>query len=209
MTDLDLEGAQEGRGQLEALEDLSISDLRKVAKHLGIASQRDWTKEDYVNVIKHKQEQANHKYVFDTNVGPAPGFARILVHRDPTPGHKNTPIHAAVNGVIFQIPRGIQVDVPLPIVEVLQNAITIVTRQVETESLDKPMGLYADEPQLSYPFQVISFTPGEWKNRADARSANYERRYAFFKRFGRWPTAGELAEAMKIKMRKDLANEDF
>jgi hypothetical protein len=209
MTELDLKDAQDERGQLDALEDLSIGDLRKVAKHLGIASQRDWTKEDYVNVIKHKQEQAAHKYVFDTNLNPAPGFARIIVHRDPTPGHKNNPIHSSVNGRIYQIPRGIQVDVPLPIVEALQNAIVIVTRQSQGESLDNPMGVYVEEEQLSYPFQVISFTPGEYKNKNDARSANYERRYAFFCKFGRWPTAGELAEAMKIKMRRELADGDY
>lgn len=205
MTDLDLNDSQDENGQLDALENLSIGDLRKVAKHLGIASQRDWTKEDYVNVIKHKQEQASHKFVFDTNLAPAPGFARIVVHRDPTPNHKNTPIHAGVNGRIYQIPRGIQVDVPLPVVEVLQNAVTVVTRQSQSESTDNPMGIYTDEPQLSYPFQIISFTPGEFTNKNDARAANYARRYAFFKKFGRWPTSGELAEAMRIKMQQELA----
>lgn len=207
MTDLDLSASQDERGQLDVLEDLSIGDLRKVAKHLGIASQRDWTKEDYIGVIKHKQEQASHRYVFDNNLAPAPGFARITLHRDPTPGHKNTPVHVGVNGKIYQIPRGVQVDVPLPIVEALNNAVTIVTRQVENESLDKPMGIYVDEPQLSYPFQVHSWTPGEFKNMSDSRAANYERRLVFFNKFGRWPTAGELAEAMKLKMQRDLAED--
>lgn len=207
MTDKDLESAQEERGQLDVLESLSIAELRKAAKHLGITFQRDWTKEDYINLIKHKQAQAAHKYVFDKNIGPEPGFARIIVHRDPTPNHKNTPIHAGVNGKIYQIPRGLEVDVPLPVVEALNNAITIVTRQVGGESLDNPTGVYVDEPQMSYPFQVISFTPGEFKNANDSRSANYERRYAFFMKFGRWPTAGELAEAMKLKMQRDLAED--
>lgn len=186
---------------------LDMASLRKAAKLLGITAQRDWGKVDFVEAIKAKQSNTEAEFVFDNSNAPKPGFARIIIHRDPTPGHKNTPIHSAVNGRIFQIPRGIEVDVPLPIVEALKNAVTIVTRQKEPGQSDGRSGAYVDEPQLSYPFQVLQVTPGEWTNPNDGRKVSYERRLAFHKRFGRWPTSGELAEAMKIKMQKDLAED--
>lgn len=202
----DNQTAQEAQDQdTNMLAALDMASLRKAAKLLGIAAQRDWGKEDFVRAIQDKQNQTDAEYVFDNSNAPKPGYARILIHRDPTPGHKNTPIHTSVNGRIFQVPRGLECDVPLPIVEALKNAITLVTRRKTSDDGDKP-GAFVDEPQLSYPFQVVSVTPGEYKNSNDGRAASYERRKAFHDRFGRWPTAAELAEAMKIKMQKDLAD---
>lgn len=184
---------------------LDMASLRRAAKLLGISAQRDWGKEDFVRAIQDKQNQTEAEFVFENANAPKPGYARIIIHRDPTPGHKNTPIHTSVNGRIFQVPRGLEVDVPLPIVEALKNAVTIVTRRKTDDDNGKP-GAFVDEPQMSYPFQVLQVTPGEYTNPNDGRAASYERRKAFHDKFGRWPTAGELAEAMKIKMQKDLAD---
>jgi hypothetical protein len=186
---------------------LDMASLRKAAKLLGISAQRDWGKEDFVKAIQDKQANTDAELALLNANAPKPGYARILIHRDPTPGHKNTPVHVVVNGRIFAIPRGLEMDVPRPIMEALANAITIVTRQKESGHGDGRSGAYVDEPQLSYPFQVIAITPGEYVNPNDGRRVSYERRLAFHTKFGRWPTHGELQEAMKIKMQKDLAED--
>lgn len=203
MTDQD-QTAQEERAQVDAVAALNIGSLRKAAKLLGITAQRDWSKEDFVAAIQAKQEENTHQLVFDSSTAPRPGFARVLIHRDPTPGHRNTPIHVGVNGWIFQIPRGIEVDVPIPIVEVLKNARSIQVRQREAANAQNPSGTYQDEEQTNYPFQLLQMTPGEFKNSNDGRGARYERKYAFFKKFERWPTDGELNEAMKQQIIKEM-----
>lgn len=197
--------AQEERSQLETLESLDIASLRKYAKLMRITSQRDWQKEDYVEAIKAKQAAQNVALVFDNSNAPAPGHARILLHRDPTPGHRNSPIPLGVNGRMILVPRGIEVDVPIPFVEALKNSRSQQYRQVDGASQNAPMGVFKEEEVTSYPFQVIAMTPGgEFTNPHDPRSASFERRKAFHKAFGRWPTDGELKEAMRAKIVKEM-----
>lgn len=202
MTDIEHSESQEETSQIEAVEKFDIAQLRKVAKFLGITAQRDWRAEDYVAAIKTKQEQnALSTYVFDGNTGPAPGHARLMLHRDPTPGHKNSPVQVGVNGRIIHIPRGIEVDVPLPFVEALKNAKTTYVRQVEMGNANAPMGIFRDEETVSYPFQVTAVTPGgKFENQHDARATNYVHRKAFYDMVGRWPTSGELQEAIKARI---------
>lgn len=198
--------AQEERSQLDVLESLDIASLRKYAKLMNIAAQRDWTAEDYVQAIKVKQEQNKiASIVFDNTNAPAPGHARVLVHRDMTPGHKNGPVQVGVNGRLVHIPRGIEVDIPIPYVEALKNSKSLQIRQVESGGQGSPMGTYRDEEISYYPFQIISITPGgNFQNPHDSRGASYERRFAFHKAFGRWPTDGELKEAMRAKIIKEM-----
>lgn len=205
MTELEQSDAQEERSQIDAVANLDIGMLRRAAKQLGITAQRDWTKEDFVTAIKQKQESNLASIVFDGSTAPKPGHARIIIHRDPTPGHKNTPIHVGVNGRLLQVPRGLEVDVPIPYVEALKNAKTTIVAQTSGATQDNPSGSYKDEDRSSYPFQVLAMTPGNsFINQSDGRAASYERRYAFYKKIGRWPTEGELKEAMKNKIAKDL-----
>lgn len=197
---------QEETSNIDAVKSLDIAQLRKLAKFLNITAQRDWRAEDYVEAIKAKQAaNALTQYVIDGSTGPAPGHARVLIHRDPTPGHKNSPIQVGLNGRIIHIPRGVEVDIPIPFVEVLNNAKTTQIVQTEGASAFNPAGTYKDQVSTSYPFQVIAATPGgKFENQYDQRSANYERRKAFHNMTGRWPTDGELKEAMKAKIIRDL-----
>lgn len=206
MTDLNEQSnAQDERSQHDAIEALDIAELRKFGKMLGIPSQRDWRKEDFVAAIKAKQASNSvADFVFDTSQAPLPGHTRVIIHRDPTPNHKNTPIHVGVNGRLIQVPRGIEVDLPTPFIEVLKNAVTTIVKQASDATRDNPGGVYSDENQLSYPFQVLAVTPGDFLNSNDNRAASYERRKRFFDVIGRWPTDGELKEAMKTKIAKDL-----
>lgn len=171
------------------VENLEIGELRKAAKALNIQAERTWTKEDYIRAIQRQQADGNGVMNFLPNgqQPPAPGYARVIVHRNPTPGHKNTPIHIGMNGTILQVPRGIEVDMPKEFISALKNAITKEMREVGD-------GKFEEVDQLSYPFQVIAITPGQWKNKNDNRAAAYRIRKEFFNKHGVWPTTGELRE---------------
>lgn len=205
MTDLEQsDGIEDARSQLDAITELDIAQLRKAAKLMNIPSQRDWSKEDFVTAIKQKQQSnALAQFVFDNSQAPAPGYARVIIHRDQTPGHKNTPLHLGVNGRLIQIPRGGEYDIPIPFVEVLKNAKTVVMGETANAPGASGGVLYRDEEQTSYPFQVISVTPGKFENSHDGRAGNYAKRYAFFQKYGHWATEGELKEYNKIQMTKD------
>jgi hypothetical protein len=181
--------------QLEAVAALDMGQLRAAAKVLGITAKNTWSKEDFITAIQNKHaENEAMQTVFDKSIGPAPGFARVLIHRDPTPGHKNGPVHLGVNGRIISVPRGGEFDIPIPYVDVLKNAITVTTIESSMGGRENVEGnsLFKEEPRTSYPFQVIAITPGTFKNAVDSRAAKYAKREAFYKEFGTWPTSGEL-----------------
>lgn len=191
---------------IEAVASLDIGQLRKAAGVLGIKAERTWRKEDFIEAIQAAQSRDNGMVnaVFDTNSGPKPGFARVVIHRDPTPNHRNGPIHLGVNGRLIAVPRGGEFDIPIPYVEVLKNAITTVTEQTEHASKDNPSGSYREEARTSYPFQVVAITPGPFQNQHDQRAAKYVKRLAFWEANGAWPTDGELKEFEKVRMAKQI-----
>lgn len=207
MTDMITETQDESTAEVTTLEDMSIAQLRAAAKFIGITAQRDWKASDFVEAIQAKQKQNTMtEYVFDNSNAPKPGMARVLIHRDPSPGHKNSPVPLAVNGRHVFVPRGIEVDIPLEYVEVLQNAKTIMKKEVESAGAFSPGGRFKDEATTSYPFQVTAFTPGgKFFSQLDNRKVAYERRKAFLDAFGKWPTEGELKEAIRAKIIKDLS----
>jgi hypothetical protein len=194
--------ASEARDQLDALESLNMAQLRTTAKLMKITSQKDWTAEDFIKAIQAKQQASVMEMVFDPTLQPKPGFARILLHRDPTPGSKNSPVQTGFNGQIYSIPRGIEVDIPKEFVEVLKNARTVTYASEGATSSDGAPAQSREQVNQSYPFQVLMVTPGEWKNPNDNRAIQYAVREEFVKMFGHWPTAGELKEAQKAKLIK-------
>lgn len=196
--------AQDERSQSEALEALDMASLRKYAKLMRITAQRDWQKEDYIEAIKTKQEMQNVSVVFNQDNAPAPGHSRIIILRDPTPGHKNSPVPVIVNGRILLIPRGIPVDVPTPYVEVLNNAKGQQYRQTDGPAGNNPMGIFKEEEVFSYPFQVVAATPGgQFTNQNDPRASKARLKAKFHAKFGRFPTDGELNEAIRADIIKN------
>jgi hypothetical protein len=198
----------ESADQLDALSTFTIADLRKIAKMFSIAASRDWDKSDYIEAIKRKQASNSvTSFVFDSGKAPKEGYARIIIHRDATPGHKNSPVHLGFNGAIIGVPRGIEVDVPKPFIEILNNAETVTVEQASDATRDNPGGVYKDEKRPSYPFQVLAVSPGEYVNPNDNRGGAYKKKKAFFDAYGNWPTDGELKEWGKARMNRDMANE--
>lgn len=217
--------------QDDLLKDATIGDLRALAKSYGIKAQRDWTKPDFIKAIAVRQSEgatpdlhtddgeadrliASYSLAQDKSEAsaakgmPKPGFARIIVHKDPTPGHSNSAVQVGLNGRFFNIPRGSAVDIPIPYLGVLRDAVHKQRRQIKEPNADNLEGIVTEEEILSYPFQIVSLTPGgKFVNVEDQRSVSAARRSAFHKQLGRWPTDGELGEWEKAQaMRASRSN---
>lgn len=194
---------QDDRSQEDLYSDLSMADLRKYAKFADITSQRDWTKEDYVDAIKTKLASSHVALVVDNGLGLKAGFCRVLIHRDPTPGHSNRSVHVGINGKLYSIPRGVEVEIPKVFLSSLSDAITTYTEQDSAPSSDNPGGTFKENKRLSYPFQIIAVDPREYEFE-DPRARSYAERLEFFNQYGAWPTAGELQEWKKAKINRDM-----
>ena len=134
----------------------------------------------------------------DANGELKPGFARIVLHKDPTPGHANSPVQVGLNGQFYHIPRGVEVDIPLEFVDVLISAKQSVMRQKAEPSAANPAGEVVWEDIYSYPFQVIKVKPGKaFKSSIDQRGSIARRKEAVVAAIGKWPTTGELLEYEK------------
>lgn len=180
------------------ISDLSLADLRKWAKLMGINAQRDWTVADFVRAIKAQQEAS--KYL-QTSSGSnlEPGHARVLIHKDPTPGHSNSPIPLGLNGRQVFAPRGVEITLPIEYVGVLADAKTTITVQKKEPDRDNPQGVVVEETIQSYPFQVIEVKPHTAESQFkrvgyDNRLETYKRRAAFRDAIGKWPTTAELID---------------
>lgn len=205
-------------GQEDLLIDAKIGELRALAKRYGIEAQRDWSKPDYIKAIAKKQAEgenpdlhtddgeadrliASYSLAQDKSEAsaakgmPKPGYARIIVHKDSTPGHSNGAVQVGLNGRFFNVPRGVAVDLPIPYLGVLRDAVHKQRRQIKEPDANNLEGVVTEEEILSYPFQIVSLTPGgKFVNQEDQRSVSASRRAAFHKDLGRWPTDGELVE---------------
>lgn len=213
------------------LETCHIGTLRSIAKAEGIVVQRDWTRKDIVNAVKAGRgepveaddaeqtiddEDAINQMVFGASKTeakkaadsrPKPGFAKVLIHKDPTPGHANSPVPVALNGRMIFIPRGVPVDVQIEYVGVLRDAVHTIVTQKKEPTQNNPNGEVTEEDILSYPFQVLSVTPGKsFRSDVDQRAKHAQRRQRFAETFHHWPTKGELDEWEKTLIAQRVKN---
>ena len=179
------------------LDSLPISELRKKAGIYRIGLTRDMTKEDIINALRAKM--AEGKFAMEA-VGdaPKPGFARITVHLDTNPTASNRPVYVCVNGYAVLIPRGLQVDVPIKIVEALNNAKSKRLRENPTVPPSNPARFYFEEV-ANYPFNIHSMTPGpDPRGEIEkTKAAVFAPRKKFHEKFGYWPKEDELKEALR------------
>lgn len=181
-------------------EHMTMQELRKLATAYGIRAARDWDKTDFVNAIntRRNRHQALANVVMNTSKGPAPGYARISINNSET--GSNLPVPVSVNNLVLKIPRDVAVDVPLEVVEVLNNSKTPVrARDAEGRMVWKDV--------LSYPFQLIAHTPGvAMKNgkpvvRGSSDPKNHSLREKFCEIYERWPKNAEFKEFKDQHMR--------
>ena len=184
----------------EKLEDLSIQALRKFAALYRITLPRDATKDQIVEIIKEKQNSQDLARVVgpESNGMPGPGWARINIHTDPSPGASNQPVYVNCNGYVVTVPRGVDVEVPIKIIATLNDAAEkrlVENFQEPIESAKR----WEYRTVLSYPFSVVAVTPGaDPKPGAEAaKKAAHAPREKFRQLFGRWPRGNEVLEAQK------------
>lgn len=188
---------------ISELTELGINELRQMAKLLKIPAQRDWNITDFARAILTKQRSIQMVEALGYNGDGSqsalpPGHAKILIHRDPTPGAANSPIPLGLNGRTIFAPRGVEFVAPIEYVLVLADAKQKTMRQVRAPNESNPEGLVEMADVQSYPFQVIDLRPHtaetKFKSEVDQRSRKYAKREAFWKEHGKWPTDGELVE---------------
>ena len=128
------------------------------------------------------------------------GWAKIILHKENTPGSMNYPHPCGVNGYICAIPRDVPVLVPIKIVDgSLATAIETV------RELDKTTGNYRRVDRLAHPYQELGRTDGPDPRPNTTKQQRYAPRKAFRDKYGFWPNADELKEAIKLGVISVLA----
>ena len=174
------------------LEDMDIGQLRKFASILHLNFPRDAKKADLIKLINDKKRGGDVAIISSVGDRPAPGWARIELHRSGVPGASNRPVFVGVNGYNITIPLGVEVDVPIKVVDALAVAKT-------TKLTTDDEGRNTTEHALSYPYSVKDINPGPDPRPINemGRKTSYGPRVAFRDLFGRWPRKDELREAQK------------
>jgi hypothetical protein len=183
---------------VEQLEAAPIAEVRKAASTYKIKWTRDMTQEELIEAIK--ASLSSSKYAL-TAVGdvPQPGWARILVHSDPTPNAANRPVYVSVNNYAVLIPRDVEVDVPKKIVEALANSKSSKLKEDPSQPVNSPTR-YRFVEVANYPFSLVSYIPGpDPRGEYERASAAAKRpRVAFRDKYGYWPKNDEeLRDALR------------
>lgn len=182
------------------LKDLSIAQLREYAKHLRLPLERTATKEDILKIIENKLNGRVVPTLASQNNVVPPGYAKIRVLEDPTPGSANIPVYINNNGYEATLPRGVDIVVPMRVVRGLNDAA--VNRKKQTIAPDA-QGREAFRETVvrtpSYPFQVIEVNPGpEVRTAHEQNKLKLQRpREKYRDLFGRWPRGGDLTRAIE------------
>ena len=182
------------------LKDLSIAQLREYAKHLRLPLESTATKEDILKIIENKLNGRVVPMLASQNNVIPPGYAKIRVLEDPTPGSANIPVYVNFNGYEATLPRGVDIVVPMRVVRGLNDAA--VNRKKQTIAPDS-QGREAFRETVvrtpSFPFQVIEVNPGpEVRTAHEQNKLKLQRpREKYRDLFGRWPRGGDLTRAIE------------
>jgi len=186
------------------LDDLPISKLRQYAKLQRVAIANTDSKEMIIEKIRAATKKFDVPKIKEAGERPEPGWARIMLHRDNNPKASNLPVVMDINGYKIGIPRGVEVDVPIKVVDHLRNL-------VEERAVPHPEdpNMFVMQKFHSFPFNVMDVNPGP-----DPRESEFQKQKArlhapkaeFKRLFGYWPTKEMLMEAIKegfIKLTPD------
>lgn len=182
------------------LEGLNINDLRKMASaNYGLKLTREHTKEDIINTIIGQMSKGNFAAASDGELKP--GWARIKLSS--TNDFRSAfPVHVNANGFECKIPFGVEVDVPIRVLESLKNAVEFRVYQNE-------FGERAQKYSDSYPFQIIGIVdgPDPRPGLEVAREQRLRPRKRFVEQFGFYPTDKVFREFVQSGMFKLNAEE--
>lgn len=185
------------------LEKLDIGELRsKAVKVFGLKLTREHTKKDIIDLILSEMSKGN--FVEQAEGELKPGYARIKLNR--TEG-RSTLVYLNCNGYFCWIPVEVEVDVPIKVLGVLNDA-------KEMKKVLNEFNEYHDVLSSSYPYQLLGKIDGP--DPKPGREAQTERKWKpyrdFYEREGYWPSqkvlqAARNAGAVFTSLKQQL-NED-
>lgn len=191
--------------QLETpnFEEMDIGKLRQYASHMQVPLAKTATKDEIIKVILRKLSGRSTATIADEASTVKPGYSKIKVMSDPTPGASNLPVYVNCNGYTCLIPRDVEVIVPERVVRTLNDATSQRRKQqLVTDKDGREVFKEITVTAVSYPFQVLEKNPGEEVLTAleiSNQKTNGPRiRYA--KMFGHWPTPAQLTRAIEQKL---------
>ena len=192
---------------------MTIQQLRQYASHAGVAVPKTANTEDMRKLLNAKLQGKSMPELSTDESVVRPGYSKIIVQEDSTPGAANLPVFVQINGYQATLPRGKEIIVPNRIVRVLQDAKVKRRKQAWVPGPDGREQLRETTVTVpSYPFSVIEMVPGPDAltalEIAKARVLAPRKRYQ--QMFGHWPKRGELKRAIEqgfIKL--DAENESL
>lgn len=181
--------------------EMEIGKLRQYASHLRVPLAKTATKSDIIEAIERKLNGRIMPELAGANDAPPPGYAKIRVLEDPTPGAANIPVYINANGYVATLPRGVDIIVPQRVVRVLNDAV--VRRRKQSIVVDPQTGRETFKETTvttpSYPFQLLDATRGP--EVLTAHEQNKKKMQGPRKRyrnlFGHYPKPGELKRAIE------------
>lgn len=187
--------------------DMTLGQLKEVAKHMKVAVNRDATSDEIIEALNRKQRGKVMPTIAAKGSNLKPGYARIRIDETQN-SNRQIPVYIFDNGLEMTIPRGVEVEVPLRVVNHLRNAKVKRRKQVDGED-GRPKTMILEV--LQYPFQVLDIEPGpELKTKreiAAERLIGPRRRYR--EMFGRWPRPRDITRAIESGLLKLNVDEDL
>ena len=181
------------------LDELTRPQLQKLAsQQYNITLTPSMTADDIRLLIKAKQKKGDvaklSEFVGDR---PEPGWARIMIHRDPNPQASNRPVYVGANGYRITIPRGVEVDVPLKVVGVLNKAKQGALKENKSVARGDP-NRYVWEESHTYPFSIIDHVDGPDPRPGNERNNTAKKimKQKFLAKYGFYPKGNQLREAI-------------
>jgi len=176
----------------DKLEEMTMPELRQAAsKQYGIKLLREWTKEDIIDQIVAHMSKGEFAQIAKGDNRPEPGWARIRLM--PQAGQGNIPVYLSLNGYEIYIPWNVQVDVPIKVVGVLQDAIESRPEN-EGEGADIHR---VDRETQSYVYTELMRTdgPDPRPGMETVREKKLAAKREFSEKYGFWPKDSDIKEA--------------
>lgn len=187
--------------------DMTLGQLKEVAKHMRVAVSKDATAEEIIESLNKKQRGRVVAEIAQKESGLKPGYARIRLD-ERQDSNRQIPAYVYDNGLEMTIPRGVEVDVPKRIVDHLRNAKVKRRKQVDGPD-GRPVTTFLEV--LQYPFQVLDINPGPEvktkREQAAERLIGPRRRYRDM--FGRWPRPRDMTRAIESGLLKLNTDEEL
>lgn len=187
--------------------DMSITQLREVAKHMRVAVDKNASAEEIIEAISKKQRNRQVADIAQKETSLRPGYSRIRIDETQN-SNRQIPVYIFDNGLDMTIPRGVVVEVPNRVVTHLRSAKVKRRKQIDGPD-GRPVTTFLEV--LQYPFQLLDSNPGpEFKTKreqAAERLIGPRRRYRDL--FGRWPRPRDMTRAIESGLLKINPDEEL